>query len=204
MFPIEVHSRRARRPTANLGSARVLDMTSKGMEPWVRFSPFYPIGDIPVPGWPGLTAASVEAIWQGLKRFENENYVDLALLRNGGMRNLKRTSRGRGREGLPRGRVLGHQFGRDESVLLDYVSARQRIYLPAYRWVLEHALATEVEQLRSIAGSTPVVLLDFQTNADVQDVTRPLSHCSLVKRFIEGTWVEWSGVPPSDHGDSYP
>ena len=27
----------------------ILDVTSKGPEPWVRFSPFYPHGSIPVP-----------------------------------------------------------------------------------------------------------------------------------------------------------
>jgi hypothetical protein len=42
----------------------------KSDAPWVRFSPFYPHGDILVPLWLGLTAASVEGIWQGLKVFE--------------------------------------------------------------------------------------------------------------------------------------
>ena len=36
-------------------------------------SPFYPHGDIPVPFSQGYTAACVEAVWQGLKVFEDED-----------------------------------------------------------------------------------------------------------------------------------
>jgi hypothetical protein len=53
------------------GDAALIDVTSQGPEPWVRFSPFYPHGEIPVPLSPGHTAASVEGIWQGLKVFGN-------------------------------------------------------------------------------------------------------------------------------------
>lgn len=188
MFDISVRSRRKEASGVEFHGATILDLTSKGKLPWLRFSPFYPVGDIPVPGWPGLSAASVEGIWQGLKRFEGEDSVDFATLGNVSMRNLKRTSRAKGAAGRPRGRVLGHQFGPTGSVLLDYVSARQKIYLPAYRWILENRLAEEVGQIRSIARVMPVILLDYETNADVEDTSRPLSHCSLVKRFIEENW----------------
>jgi hypothetical protein len=185
---ISVRSRRRWASAAEPLGTTILDLTSKGQLPWLRFSPFYPIGDIPVPGWPGLTAACVEGIWQGLKRFEGEDHVDFATLRNASMRNLKRTSRAMGVAGRPRGKVLGHQFGPDGSVLLDYTSARRKIYLPAYRWVLENRLAGEVAQIRSMASSVPVILLDYETNPDVEDTSRPLSHSSLVKRFVEGNW----------------
>ena len=187
-YSITVRSRRRRQPDGDSADRTVLDLTSKGGEPWVRFSPFYPIGNIPVPGWPDLMAASVEGIWQGLKRFENEDEVDFATLRNTSMRGLKRTSRGKGRRGVPRGRVLGHQFGPEASVLLGYLDARLRIYLPSYRWVLENSLRHEVEELRVMARAGPIVLLDFETNDDVRDTSRPLSHCSLVKRFVEDAW----------------
>ena len=51
------------------GYGAIIDVTSRGSEPWVKFSPFYPHNDIPVPFTPGRTAASVEAIWQGLKQY---------------------------------------------------------------------------------------------------------------------------------------
>jgi hypothetical protein len=36
--------------------------------------------------------------------------------------------------------------------------------------------------------SRTVVLLDYETNSDIEDLTKPLSHASLVKRHLEGTW----------------
>ncbi|HET9223153.1 MAG TPA: hypothetical protein VFO07_11640 [Roseiflexaceae bacterium] len=44
------------------GDAPILDVTSRGPQPWVRFSPFYPHGGIPMPLSPGHTAMSVEGI----------------------------------------------------------------------------------------------------------------------------------------------
>ena len=52
-------------------AARALDLTSRGEAPWVRFSPFFPLGGIPVPFSPGVESQSVEGIWQGLKVFES-------------------------------------------------------------------------------------------------------------------------------------
>jgi hypothetical protein len=53
--------------------AMILDVTSKADEPWVRFSPFYPHGGIPIPKSPEAFAQSVEGLWQGLKVFERED-----------------------------------------------------------------------------------------------------------------------------------
>jgi hypothetical protein len=48
----------------------IIDVTSHGNESWVRFSPFYLHGGIPMPNTLGETAQSVEGLWQGLKVFE--------------------------------------------------------------------------------------------------------------------------------------
>jgi hypothetical protein len=167
-----------------------VDVTSRGPTPWVRFSPFYPHGGIPVPLWPGREAASVEGIWQGLKRFEGEDAIDPRAFVNATMRGLKRTSRAVGRGGVARGRVLGHQAGADVDTLLGYVEARLRLYLPAYRWVLDHRLHDELAQLRELAARGPVVLLDYATNGDVADPRKPLSHAALVKRYLEDDWPD--------------
>jgi hypothetical protein len=53
--------------------ARIIDVTSKGPKPWVRFSPFYPHGNVPVANSPAYTAQSVEGVWQGLKVFASED-----------------------------------------------------------------------------------------------------------------------------------
>ncbi|MFC4158366.1 DUF6939 family protein [Chitinimonas lacunae] len=157
----------------------VIDLTSKAAQPWVRFSPFYPHGAIPVPGWPDLTAQSVEGIWQGLKVFEHEG-TDLSRLELSTMRGIKRS-------GAKRGRVLGHQAG-PSGELLSYVTARRAIYLPAYRWVLEHCLQAEVAALRELAQEKSIRLLDYETNCSVDDTTAPLSHAFLVACFVRGEW----------------
>ena len=160
--------------------AEVYDLTSKGPLPWAKFSPFWPHGGIPVPFSEHATAESVEGVWQGLKVFEHAD-VDTARLRNNTMEGIKRG-------GAKLGRVLGHRKGLRGTELLDYATARWEVYLPSYRWVLEHNLGDLVGALRQRAESAPLVLLDYETNGDVTDLTRPLSHASLVAAWIENRW----------------
>ncbi|MBO0793881.1 MAG: hypothetical protein J2P36_23425 [Ktedonobacteraceae bacterium] len=159
--------------------ATILDVTSKGEEPWVRFSPFYPHGNIPVPFSPGWFSASVEGIWQGLKVFEHAG-IDTTKFQIVTMRGLKRSAR-------TLGQVLGHQRGAGEK-LLTYAEARQVIYLPTYRWVLDHYMQQELEQLRDLALNGTVVLRDYETNCDLNDLRRPLSHAGLIKLYLEDRW----------------
>ena len=179
---ITVESRRKKRTTIekSWSGALILDVTSKGEEPWVRFSPFYPHGGIPVPNSPGTFARSVEGLWQGLKVFENED-IDPSRWQVTNMRGIKRAGR-------TRGKVLGHRFGVGSDVLLGYRDARYRIYLPAYRWVLENRLTEEVKRLREEVADRLVVLLDYETNGDVEDLSRPLSHAALVRYFLQEKW----------------
>ena len=104
--------------------AALLDVTSRGHEPWLRFSPFYPHGDIPIPFSPGWVSASVEGIWQGLKVFEQAD-VDPSCFSNTTMKHLKRSAR-------TYGRVLGHRQGIAGTSLLPYAEARRTIYLPSH------------------------------------------------------------------------
>jgi hypothetical protein len=181
-MPIVVESRRTKPATIERRwpGALVADVTSKGLDPWVRFSPFYPHGGIPIPNTPDQTAVSVEGLWQGLKVFEAED-VDPSKWAVTTMRGIKRS-------GKSRGAVRGHRYGVGSDVLLGYREARYSIYLPAYRWVLENRLADEVEQLREHLRGRTVVLLDYETNVDVDDLSAPLSHAALVKCFFEGNW----------------
>lgn len=157
--------------------AVIIDLTSKGEAPWVKFSPFFPHGDIPIPFSEGLTAASVEGIWQGLKVFENDD-VDVAKFANTTMKGLKRTVR-------KYGTVKGHRRGVAGEDLLPYVTARHEIYLPSYRWVLDHKLQAECDALRAAAAKQPLVLLDYETNADINNPAKPLSHASLVIAYLQ-------------------
>ncbi|MFJ9774384.1 DUF6939 family protein [Kitasatospora sp. NPDC101157] len=184
---IRIASRR--RAMASLAEAfpgaEIIDVTSKAAEPWVRFSPFYPHGGIPVPFSEGVTSQSVEGIWQALKVFRDSD-VDPAKLGVTTMKGLKRTVR-------RYGPVRGHRTGLEGDRLLSYEIARRRIYLPAYRWVLEHRVADLVEQLRT---KDDVVLLDYTTNGNVTDPTSPLSHAALIQLHIEGRW------PTKDHREA--
>jgi hypothetical protein len=175
---VEVASKRRR--LAFPADVVVVDVTSRGPEPWVRLSPFYPHGGIPVPLSPGEVGASVEGIWQALKVFA-DNDVDASKLAVTKMTGLKRTVR-------RFGPVLGHRDGLRGSGLLDYETARRRIYLPTYRWVLDNCVQDELAALRAVAAAKPLVLLDYTTNGDVANLATPLSHAALVARYLTDRW----------------
>ncbi|MFG2747972.1 DUF6939 family protein [Streptomyces xanthophaeus] len=183
-MPIRVAGRRRGEASLNAAfpGAEIIDVTSRAAQPWVRLSPFYPHGGIPVPYGDGVTGQSVEGIWQALKVFEHAD-VDPAKLDVTTMKGLKRTVR-------RHGPVRGHRTGPGGDWLLPYETARRRIYLPAYRWVLEHRVADLVERLRD---KTDVVLLDYTTNGDVADLTSPLSHAALIRLHVEGRWPAEDG-----------
>ncbi|WP_131738940.1 DUF6939 family protein [Actinomadura roseirufa] len=176
---IHVVSRRRSRAAVEAAhpGALILDVTSRADEPWVRFSPFYPHGGIPVPFCPGVFAESVEGIWQGLKVFAGAG-ADPSRFAVTSMKGIKRTVR-------RYGPVLGHRAGED---LLPYGRARREIYLPAYRWMLENRAAGLAGELRGLAEARDVVLLDYTVNGDVADESRPLSHAALVRAFVEDRW----------------
>lgn len=161
-------------------AARLIDVTSKGDEPWVKFSPFYPHGNVPIPFSSDVVGQSVEGIWQGLKVFESTG-VDTRKFDVTTMKGLKRTVR-------KYGTVNGHAKGVDSDELLSYLDARLQIYLPCYRWVLDHCLQDEVVQLRKLAENQTVLLLDYETNTDIMDLSKPLSHAGLVKRYCDDDW----------------
>jgi len=181
-MPFILESRRRKNKTLKkrYPEATIIDLTSRAHKPWVKFSPFYLHGGIPVPNSSGVTAMSVEGIWQGLKVFKGEG-IDTSRFELMQMRGVKRTTK-------THGQVLGHQAGVRDETLLNYVAARKQIYLPAYKWTLEHKLQPELEQLRKLSAEGDVVLLDHETNADINNVNHPLSHASLVIAWLEGNW----------------
>ena len=158
----------------------IIDVTSKAEESWVHFSPFWPHGNIPVPFSDGVLATCVEGVWQALKVFESED-VDETKLNFTKMKGIKRTVR-------RLGAVRGHRKGMNGDELLPYREARELIYLPTFKWMLDNCVQNEVEQLRSLIETKTVVLLDYTTNGDIDNLKTPLSHAALVKRYIEDDW----------------
>ena len=160
--------------------AILADVTSQAETRLKELSPFFPHYDIPVPFSDDYTATCVEAIWQGLKVFEGSD-VDVEMFKNDTMKNIKRTVR---RFGKP----LGHRKGVHGTELLGYIEARKLIYIPTYKWVLENKVAWIIEKLREASKTKTIVLLDYDTNADVENAKKPLSHASLIKAYVEGIY----------------
>jgi hypothetical protein len=173
-MPLHVASRRRTTLDRDFADALILDVTSRAPEPWVRLSPFYPHGGIPVPGHPDRTSQSVEGVWQALKVFATEE-EDFTKLEITAMKGIKRTVR---RLGPP----LGHRL---DGRLLDYEEARRSLYLPTYRWMLDHRASDLVAELRKLSSDRTVVLLDYTTNGDVADLSTPLSHAALIVQRIQ-------------------
>lgn len=180
MIIIESKKRKTENLLKKYPNAIIADVTSKATDGLVRLSPFYPHGDIPLPFSEGYTAACVEGIWQGLKVFESED-IDITMFRNDTMKDIKRTVR-------KHGRVLGHRKGVYGKEILGYVEAKHQIYIPTYRWMLEHKAMDIIERLRKASETKTIVLLDYNTCCDVDDETKPLSHAYLVKAYAEGIY----------------
>lgn len=166
-------------------NAVILDTTSTSAYRYAQLlSPFYPHGNIPIPFTEGLTATCVEAVWQGLKVFENAD-VDFSTFRNDTMHNIKRTV---GKFGIPK----GHRKGAYGTELLNYLDARMQIYLPTYKWVLDNVPEVHriVEKIKKQSEIQDIVFLDYDTNIDVMDISKPLSHAGLIKLYIEDNYPQ--------------
>lgn len=154
----------ARRDLAKLPpDAIVHDVSSRAKPPWVKLSPFYPHGGLPVPGEEGTTADSVEGIWQGLKILNGE--IDPSYF----------TGKGRKR----RGRPSGHRFG---DRVLGYLEARKLIYIPSYEYLWRECVGQDLRRLLFEPASEGVVQYfhDFENNGDPEDASSPLAHSSLL------------------------
>lgn len=178
MIYIENKKKKEKTLLAKYPNAKIVDVTSKATTSLVKLSPFYPHGDIPIPFSENRKAKSVEGIWQALKVFESAD-IDEAMFSNDTMKDIKRTVR-------KYGKPLGHRKGVNGTDLLNYIDARIQIYLPSYLWVLENKVSEIIERLKDASQKEDIVLLDYETNCDVLNPKKPLSHAFLVKAYVEG------------------
>lgn len=155
----------------------LFDMTYNGPTPWFKFSPFYPHDNIPVPLSPDYVAVSVEAIWHGLAVFDNADN-DTSAFTKPTMSSLKQVTRGQGE-------VCGYRAGPNGVTILSVREAHYQIYLLAYRWVLDSCLEAELGLLRLIHPTKTIILLDYATNPNPDDVTQPLSPAALLAKCLE-------------------
>jgi len=174
MIYIENKKRKLENIRKQYPDADILDITSTSNLRYAQLlSPFYPHGNIPIPFTPGMYAACVEGVWQGLKVFQNSD-VDIDSFKNDTMKGLKRTVR---KYGVP----LGHRKGVYGTELLNYFDARMMIYLPTYKWVLDNIPEVHriVEKIAARSQTNDIVFLDYNTNSDFRDISSPLSHAGL-------------------------
>lgn len=189
MIYIENKKRKLERIQAEYPTAQILDITSTAPRQSGRIlSPFYPHDNIPIPFTDGLKATCVEAVWQGLKVFERYG-VDFATFRNNTQKDIKRTIR-------KYGKMLGHAKGAYSKELLGYFEARMQIYLPTYKWVLENVpeVVHVIARIKDYSQKNDVVLLDYNTNTEFRDISKPMSHAGLVKLYIEGCYPNGNDI----------
>jgi|JI10StandDraft_1071094.scaffolds.fasta_scaffold01536_25 hypothetical protein len=180
MIYIENKKKKEKTLLAKYPNAKIVDVTSKATTGLIKLSPFYPHGDIPIPFSENRKAKSVEGIWQALKVFESAD-IDEAMFSNDTMKDIKRTVR-------KYGKPLGHRKGINGTELLSYIDARIQIYLPSYLWVLQNKVSEIIERLKEASQKEDIVLLDYETNCDVLNPKKPLSHAFLVKAYVEGNY----------------
>ena len=123
-----------------------------------------------------------------MKVFEHYG-VDFATFRNNTQKDIKRTIR-------KYGKMLGHAKGAYSKELLDYFDARMQIYLPTYKWVLENVqeVSHVIARIKEYAQNNDIVLLDYNTNTEFRDISKPMSHAGLVKLYIEGCYPDYENT----------
>jgi hypothetical protein len=133
-----------------------------------------------VPGRPDLLAYSVEAIWQGLKLVDGS--TDLAQLQGEPHKRPPEDERDD-----PSYRYEDSCFLLGEEVL-DLVSARRRIYVPAYLEMIELRLpaAVEAEIAAAREAGGEVLFYDWDANFDLADPSGSFSHSALLADWFSG------------------
>ena len=94
------------------------------------------------------------------------------------MKNLKRTTK-------KYGKIVGHRKGVHGTEILNYHDARFQIYIPSYKWILENKLSDLVTELQRLSYKNDIVLLDYNINENIEDLSKPISHAALIKLFME-------------------
>jgi len=146
-----------------------INVSSYGNAPYNVFSPFTysPDFKIPVPGQHDTYASSVESIWQGLKVIGGKTDFEMF-----GRKPKKRS-----------GLVDGHLLGED---IVGTSEARDRIYKPSYFFYVGRLVPSGIkEDIIKRALENSVYFYDVDSNMDMNDESRSLSHSVFLKQFFD-------------------
>ena len=163
----------------------LVDVSGKATDGFEALCPSYDHGGIPVPGMPGRTSRTMEAIWQGLKRFEFEG-EDVAMFDS--EKSKKR------RAGGTRGKILGHAY--EGQTINGALIARQKIYVPAYTWMIENCPAAQEKfaELVELSRANTVHVFDLEESSDVENVA-PYAHAALLRDMVTRALKEGVKAP---------
>jgi len=124
---------------------RIVDLTDLSI-----FSPFYPHGNIPVPGKRDVFSQTVEGIWQGLKVFER-NVSTERMFEATDIEDFEEMNE-----------IFGKfKFKYNNTIIENDHHAKTLIYDTSYNWVLENKLKNECKTLK--AFNKIILVVDNQT-----------------------------------------
>jgi len=159
-----------------------------------KLSPLAPVSEgIAVPGLSGVRSKTVENAWQFLKAWPDPGvWLQEEALAAFASDVAIRYPRGKG------ACAIGHYWG-ETGQLLDYVTARKRIYVSAYLELLARPDRREViERLRTAALAGPVAVWDPDSYdisavrisniaAAIEFLGKPFAHAFIVAMAVLGT-----------------
>lgn len=164
----------------NIGDVIAYDVSSYSKD-FSALSPFNNLYNIPHPCNKTLMCASVECIWQGSKVFSTDNPRPDYFVLFGKKSFMKNKGK----------KPIGTWTG-GTSVCSDVGEARRTVYIPAYRWTLEHRLKHYVDKLLRIAKENrykTIYLYDVNWNDDV-DNPAPYSHAAILVDYLNEKYYD--------------
>ena len=158
-----------------------------------RLSPFSIVdGGVPVPGLDGVRSRTVENAWQFLKVWDLEEGWDAVTAAAAFESDCAmRFPRGKRRK------AVGHYWGATDEII-DYVEARRRIYLPAYRHLLAQPdRQAQLGRLRKASEAQQIAVWDYDSYAIGDEglatlretmtyMSRPFAHAFIVAMTVNG------------------
>lgn len=146
----------------------------------IELSPFNfnPEFNIPVPGQPDLYSNSVEAIWQGLKMVDGKTDFE--------MFNKKPKKRPSKKEKKDPDYKYEDSTFLLEDELVDLITARKKIYVPAYKFMFDNYVSKEFkDQVSSqLEEGLQVYFFDVDDNEDIENPHDSFSHASLLTKLM--------------------
>lgn len=153
----------------------MIDISSDGEHPYCRLSFDYQVGQIPVPGYDGMFAESLNGMLEALRLVSRRGHpgkVNLGFL----------VGPGRDRTLTPEQWCTGYSYrGR----CIDLAEARRRILIPSYLWVLSHKAGVAVAKVRKASESGELWLYDGYESADINASGR-LSAAATLAAYLSG------------------